>query len=386
MAPRSTTPVRLVFRPETGPPGDVLVLLLLRGGMDGLHVVPPHADAQFESLRGAVSYSDRDPAGGIINLDGFYGLHPSLAHLEPLYREGSLAIVHACGSPDRTLSHFEASKTIERGASSAHSIGSGWLGRHLTSHLNSNQSPMRAVSFSPVLPDALVGGAHSIAIQSLSDFRFAPPANWGPSFSVALNAMYALHDDRASQAGRDSFRLMRDIEKLSRNLSSRKSKAGYPAGTLGRNFSELAELIRGEVGLEVAVVEYGGWDTHVNQAPRLSSLMTELATALNAFSRDLRERMKKVTVVAMSEFGRRVHENSAQGTDHGWGTAMFLLGGSIRGGRVHGTWPGLARDQLDPNGNLRVTTDYRHVLAELVEKRLRNQHVSQVFPSFSAIP
>lgn len=376
---------RLVFRPEAEPVGDVLVVVFLRGGMDGLHTVPPHGDGQLSALRPTLSQEGTSPgrAGGTIDLDGFYGLHPALAPLERLYRDGTLAIVHACGSPDRSMSHFEAAKTIERGVNDGNSVGNGWLSRHLISHRTGSTSPLRGVSLTQVLPYALAGAPNAMALPSASHFRFEPPPNWGPAFTQSLQALYAVHDDDASRAGRASFRLLRDLQKVSLNGSAANTKAEYPENSLGRNLRELAQLIRADVGLEVAVVESGGWDTHLAQAPALSVLMTALGQSLPAFVADLGERMQRVTVVVMSEFGRRAHENSALGTDHGWATALFLLGGSIRGGRVYGRWPGLGREQLDANGNLPVTTDYRHVLAEIVERRLKNRRLDQVFPGFT---
>jgi uncharacterized protein (DUF1501 family) len=379
---RSTS---LVFRPEAEPAGDILVVVMLRGGMDGLHTVPPHGDGQLPALRPTLSQGGTSPgsAGRMIDLDGFYGLHSDLAPLERLYRDRTLAIVHACGSPDRSMSHFEAAKTIERGVSDGNSVGSGWLSRHLISHRTGSTSPLRGVSLSQVLPYVLTGAPNSIALPSASRFRFEPPPRWEPAFTRSLQALYAVHDDDASRAGQASFRLLRDLQKLSLGGSRASTNADYPEGALGRNLRDLAQLIRADVGLEVAVVESGGWDTHLAQAPQLSALMTALGRSLPAFVADLGERMQRVTVVVLSEFGRRACENSARGTDHGWATALFLLGGGIRGGRVYGHWPGLGREQLDANGNLQVTTDYRHVLAEIVERRLKNRHLDQVFPRFT---
>lgn len=374
---------QLVFRPGEAPPGDILVLLLLRGGMDGLHTVPPHADPQFGGIRRKLTLPPPERTGGIIDLDGFFGLHPLLAPLAELYREQSLAIVHACGSPDQTLSHFEATRTLERGVSDGNSIGSGWLTRHLKTHQTNNRSPMRAVAFSQIMPAALIGAPNSIALPSLSQFRFDLPPDWDPNFGDALQDLYTASGDAASRAGTASLRLVSELKKLRVDQYTPDHGAVYPGDLLGRTTSEVAQLIRAEVGLEVAVVELGGWDTHLGQVPNMAMLMTSLAGSLQALVRDLGTHMKRVVVVAISEFGRRVAENAAQGTDHGRGTAMFVLGGGIRGGRVYGQWPGLRRDQLDSHGNLQVTTDYRHVLAEIVDRRLMSRQLSQVFPGFT---
>jgi uncharacterized protein (DUF1501 family) len=377
-------PARFSFRPGVGPAGDVLVMLLLRGGMDGLHAVPPHGDEQFGKIRRKHALVQPGRSGGIIDLDGFYGLHPDLAPLEELYRERSLAIVHACGSPDHTLSHFEATITLERGVDDGSSVGSGWLSRHLHTSGSSNTSPIRGLALSRIMPALLAGAPNAIAMPSVADFRLNLPAGWEPNFTRELAALYAETDSQESDAGLASVRLFRDLAKIRAERSRSRNGADYPDHSLGRNFSELAQLIRAEVGLEVAVLELGGWDTHLGQVPQMSRQMNSLSASLLAFARDLGDLMKRVVVVAISEFGRRVYENSAEGTDHGRGTAMFILGGGIRGGRVYGSWPGLARDQLDGDGNLHITTDYRHVLAEIVERRLLNPQVQHAFPEFAA--
>ena len=381
--PEQKQPLKLVFRPGAGPAGDTLVLLLLRGGMDGLHTVPPHADPDFSGIRNKLALPPPDRRGGIIDLDGFYGLHSELAPLANLYCDRTLAIVHACGSPDQTLSHFEASKTLERGVSDGNTIGSGWLSRHLNTCNTGNKSLLRAIAFSKVMPAALTGAPHAVAIPSISEFRLEVSAGWESGFNRGLKELYGDTGDPALDAGRDTLQLLVDLKKLQSSQYRPQGGAVYPKDPLGGNLRELAQLIRAEIGVEAAVVELGGWDTHLGQLPQMSSLMTSLSGALYAFVRDLGDRMRNVVVVAISEFGRRISENSAQGTDHGRGTAMFVLGGGVRGGHVYGRWPGLHPEQRDRDGNLQVTTDYRHILAEIVERRLRNRRTAQVFPDFT---
>lgn len=372
---------RLAFRPEVGPRGDVLVTIFLRGGMDGVHAVPPHGDPQFRAQRPTLAPPDPGKPGGIVDLNGQFGLHAELAPLSELYRARRLAVVHACGSPDRTLSHFEAMQTMERGVDDGNSVASGWISRHLASTDGHSSSPLRALAFGDVLPKSLQGSTSAMAVRSLSEFRLPVPDGWS-GFRSTLSALYG-GEDAANTAGRETLRLLGSLEKLDPNQYKPEAGAVYPKTDLGRRMSQVAQLIKAEVGLEIAALDLGGWDAHVAQETLMVPLMRELAGAMHAFHSDLGERMRRVTVVAMTEFGRRVHENSGLGTDHGRASAMFLLGGSVRGGQVYGTWPGLADGQLDHDGDLRVTTDYRQILGEIVERRLGNQNLAQVFPGFT---
>ncbi len=372
---------QLVFRPETGPRGDVLVSLFLRGGMDGLHAVPPHADEQLRRQRPTLALHDAGKPGGVIDLDGFYGLHPELAPLAELFRERRLAIVHACGSPDRTLSHFEAMQTLERGVDDGNSVASGWISRHLAGTQERGASPLRALAFGDVLPKSLQGSASATAVRSLTEFRLPVPEPW-TQFRNTLAALYG-GADPAAAPGRETLRLLNCLERLDPGAYRPEGGAAYPKTELGRRMAQVAQLIKAEVGLEIAALDLGGWDSHVAQDTLLTPLLRELARALHAFHADLGPRMERVTVVAMTEFGRRVHENSGLGTDHGRAGALFLLGGGIRGGRVYGSWPGLHDGQLDGDGDLRVTTDFRSVLGEVVRRRLGNERLEQVFPGFA---
>lgn len=374
---------RLTFQPEQGPQGDVLVVIFLRGGMDGLHVVPPHADASYHAQRPTLAVAEPGKSGGALDLDGFFGLHPDLAPLHEIFLAKQLALVHAIGSPDSTLSHFEAMQTMERGVSDGSTTASGWISRHLASLDSGRSSPIRAIAFGDVLPKSMQGSIGAMAIRTLSEFRLNVPSTWGGGFREVLADFYHDGPNPARVAGHETLQLLRSLEKLDPKTYQPERGARYPATEMGERLRQVAQLIKAEVGLEIAEVDLGGWDAHVAQPTLMAALMKELGQALHAFWSDLGERMNRVTVVAMSEFGRRVHENSGLGTDHGRGTAMFLLGGAIRGGKVYGRWPGLQDGQLDKDGNLRVTTDYRDVLGELVTRRLRNPNLDEVFPQYT---
>jgi uncharacterized protein (DUF1501 family) len=379
-----------MFKPEGEPAGDVLVVIFLRGAMDGLHTVPPHADPSYHKQRATLAVKEPGKPEGALDLDGFFGLHPAMAPLHELYGAKKLAIVHAIGSPDTTLSHFEAMQTMERGVSNGDAAASGWISRHLASAGAENKSPVRALAFADVLPKSMQGGLGGMAVRSLKEFRLSVPKEWGSGFRSTLEEMYSLGDDPAAHSGDQVLKLLRRLEKLDPDTYVPEGGARYPAlaplSGFGEGLKQTAQLIKEGLGLEVASVDLGGWDSHVAQPALLSVLMPALSQGLHAFATDLGGHMERVTVIAMSEFGRRAHENSGLGTDHGRGTAMFLLGGGIRGGKVYGEWPGVADGQLDRDGNLRVTTDYRDVLGEIVTQRLRNPNVAAVFPDYRPAP
>lgn len=378
-----TSSRRLVFQPEAGPRGDVLVTIFLRGAMDGLHTVPPYGDADYRKHRPALAIeAPGKDAKCAVDLDGFYGLHPDMAPLKELFQAKRLAIIHASGSPDTTLSHFEAMQSMERGVTDGNSTASGWITRHLGSQDPDSPSPMRGVAFGDVLPKSLQGSTSVTAVRSLSEFRLSLPDDWGLGYRSILAGLYK-GNDMASESGRHLMELLSKLEKLDPNTYQAEGGAAYPKSDLGRGLSQTAQLIKANVGLEVATVDLGGWDAHVAQVELMTGLMKNLSQSLHAFHADLGDHMRRVTVVAMTEFGRRVHENSSLGTDHGHASAMFVMGGGIRGGKVYGQWPGLHGDQLDQDGNLRVTTDFRDILGEIVDKRLHNSQLNAVFPDYS---
>lgn len=388
---------RLTFQPRTGPAGDVLVNIFLRGGMDGIHVVPPYADPHYRTNRPSLALPEPGRKGGIVDLDGFFGLHPDMAPLAELFRARHLAIVHACGSPDHTLSHFEAMQTMERGVSDGNSTASGWISRHLASTEAHSSSPMRAIAIGEVLPKSLQGSLAATAVRSLTEFRLNTPDRWQGTYRTLLAELYQDGHDPAQAGGRDTLQLLRSLEKLDPDTYQPENGAVYKKTDLAQGLKQIAQLIKAEVGLEIGCVDLGGWDAHAAQEALMAPLMPQLSEALHAFYTDLGDRMSRVTVVAMSEFGRRIHENTSLGTDHGRATAMFVMGGAVRGGKVYGRWRGMAENRLqlsvdgglsglDRDGNLQVTTDYRDILGEIVQRRLRNDRLDQVFPAYQPRP
>ena len=391
---------RLAFAPQNqAARGDVLVCVFQRGGMDGLNALVPMGDSAYYRLRPtlAIAESKAGDSTCAINLDGFFGLHPALAPLKPIYAAGMLAPIHACGSPDPSHSHFDAMDAMERGTPGMHTLGTGWIGRHLTTLNNGNNSPLRAVGMGDMLPAALRGPVPATALKSISDFHLQGRQRDVHKVQQALMSLYAsptLPTTTTTTVGTqlagaamqvDSvFSLLNKINVASYTPAN---QAHYPDGDFGRGMMQIARLIKADVGLEVACVDIGGWDTHAGQGGpegRLAELLAEFGQGLAAFWADVGDRMKTVTVVTMSEFGRRAAENGSGGTDHGHANAMFLLGGGIAGGKVYGDWPGLGADKLDGPGDLALTTDYRDVLSEILSKRLGNPALNDIFPGYTA--
>ena len=384
MRPRTALSAVAVGPHRDGAAGGVLVTVFLRGGADGLNIVVPHGDDDYHRSR---------PTLGIaapVNLDGFFGLHPSLLPLLPLYQAKQMAIIHACGSGDQTRSHFEAMATVERGAFREAGPASGWLARHLTSAPWENPSPLRAVALGTMVPDSLHGAVSATAMQTVDDLKLhVGDASRQNPLTQSLAGLYGDAGAGAlRQSGREALSVLLALDALSPAQRKPAKGALYPADDLGAGLSQVATLMKSGVGLEAACLDHGGYDTHVTQAGLLADRLHSLGAGLAAFATDLGSaRWANTTVVVLSEFGRRVEENSGAGTDHGRAGVMLVLGGrGIAGGRVHGRWPGLAPEKREGPGDLKVTTDYRNVLAEVVAGRLGNPHVEAVFPGLAREP
>jgi uncharacterized protein (DUF1501 family) len=305
-----------------------------------------------------------------------------LRSLKPLWDARQLAIVEAVGSPDPTRSHFDAQDYMESGTPGVKATTDGWLNRALLAEPHA--SALRAVSLSPDLPRTLAGPQNALAVNRIADFQIKDA-----SASSLFETIYGTTADRIlNGTGRETFNAVRILQSLRKQPYTPSSGARYPGGRLGQSLQQIAQLIKADVGLEVAFTDVGGWDTHVNEVGaqphvgQLANLLTEFGDSLAAFSRDMGDRMADITLVTMSEFGRTVKENGDRGTDHGHANCMFVLGGAVNGGRVFGDWPGLEREQLYQGRDLNVTTDFRTVLSELVLKQLGNRQLSGVFPGF----
>jgi uncharacterized protein (DUF1501 family) len=389
----SWTP-QLTFRAAGASAGNVVVCIFQRGGMDGLSALIPHGEG--------AGYYDRRPtlavkapgsgANSALNLDGFFGLHPSLTGLKELYSDGVLAAVAATGSIDPTRSHFDAMRFMEQGVPGNKSLQTGWLGRHLEMTAAADDSPVRAVGFGSLLPTSLRASPSfsALALESIESYQLEGNDSFLPDIRANLEKNY--HVAKPTAPIENQARLVLQTIDLLQSLSGvdyvPANGAKYPDSGFGQALKQVAQLIKAGVGLEVACVDLGDWDTHENQGTIggwFGENIKELGDGILALATDLGSLMNTTTVVTMSEFGRRVEENASRGTDHGHGNVMFVAGGGVRGKKVYGDWPTLKEDALDA-GDVAITTDCRQVLAELVEKRLGNAAISTVFPGLSYDP
>ena len=361
------------------PSRKVLVAILQRGAADGLNVVAPFFEKRYYQLRPSIAVpmpSQQQGFGGI-DLDGRFALHQTLQPLKQLWEARQLAIVHAVGSPDTSRSHFDAQAFMESGTAGK-TTEDGWLNRALP-RVTLNTSPLRGVAVGSTLPLALRGERSTVAVDDLAKFQI------GSGASSIVERLYARASDAQlkGQAG-GMFDAVRRIESIRKQPYTPANGATYQ-GTFGTRLMQLARLIKSDVGVEVAFVDFDGWDHHTNEIGQLGNILGEFGRGLSSFARDLGDRLADVVVVTMSEFGRTAAENGSGGTDHGHGGVMMVLGGPVKGGTVYGTWPGLEPEQLFEGRDLAVTTDYRAVLAELVRVHL-GQKPEVVFPDYSAVP
>lgn len=378
-SPKSALAQAALSRPAEN--RNVLVSIFLRGGADALNIIVPYGEDEYYRLRPSLALAapkGSDPTR-VLDLDGFFGLNPALEPLAGDYREGRLALVHAVGSHDDTHSHFEAMATMELGLrTNTDRVTGGWLARHLNQRSTGN-SPLRSVAFSATMPDSLRGAHGAVAVNRLADYRLGG----GEEELEAMRSLYSKGDDEIAAAGRDTLEVLALLNRMDPSGYRPDKGVEYPDSPLGRALCETAFLVKQDVGLEVCCLDSTGWDSHVAQGTAsgwLYELARDLAESIAAFRTDLGSEINRVTIVVQSEFGRRAGENSGLGTDHGSGGAMMLLGGGVRGGEVYGDWPGLAPDQLTGPGDLRVTTDYRTILAELLECRHGSKPADNLFP------
>ena len=362
----------------------VLVALFQRGAMDGLNAVVPFGDPRYYEMRPSIAVPAPGKEGGGLDLNGYFALHPSLAPLHSLWKRNQLAVIHATGSPDPTRSHFDAQDYMESGTPGRKSTRDGWLNRALPSDSAARATPLRAISIGPRLARTIRGANSAVAINDIHDFRLREAKS-----KDALESMYAgTRDTELLTPGRDAFEAMKLIEAIDRSPYTPAAGASYPGSNFGRSLKQIARLIKADAGVEVAFAELGGWDTHTAESQRLPGLLADLAGSIGAFCDDLGDRFEDVVLVTMSEFGRTARENGNGGTDHGHANAMFVASGSaaLQGGKVHGKWPGLEREQLYEARDLAVTTDFRSVLGELVSAQLGAADLDRVFPGASAAP
>ncbi len=364
-----------------------LVVIFQRGAADGLNVVVPYREKNYYSMRPSIAIPQND----VLDLDGFFGLHPALASFKALYDQEHLAIIPAAGSPDSTRSHFDAQDYMESGTPGVKSTTDGWLNRALQDErLSGTPSPFRAVALGAEMPRTLQGKLPAIAVANVADFSVAGS---GPQTSALSNAFQSMYDESTDAVlqgtGQETFEAVKMLK--SANPSQYQPAAGveYPRAPFGNSLKQIAQLMKANLGVEAAFADIGGWDTHQNQGAtngQLAGRLTEFSQAIAAFWHDMGDEAENITLVTMSEFGRTARQNGTGGTDHGHANVMFVLGGRVKGGKVYGRWPGLSNGQLNEDRDLAVTTDFRAVLGEAAYKTLGAHDLRTVFPGSSVAP
>jgi len=363
-----------------------LVVIFQRGAADGLNIVVPHDERAYYTMRPSINIPRKD----VIDLDGFFGLHPSMSSFKPIWEQGQLAIIHAAGSPDTTRSHFDAQDFMESGTPGIKSTEDGWLNRSLHSQPTpADKSAFRAIAMGPSLPRILSGSEPAVAIDNINDFGVG---GRNPNSPVAntFEAMYSQSVDSVLHGtGQETFEAVKMLKAADPTKYTPAPGANYPRGRFGNSLQQLAQLIKANLGVQVAFADMGGWDHHVNEGStqgQLANVLGDFSRSLSAFWTDLGDLAEDTVVITMSEFGRTARENGNRGTDHGHANVMFVMGGPVKGGKVYGRWPGLDQSQLYEGRDLAVTTDFRRVLSEAVYTHIGNQDLAGVFPNFVSTP
>jgi uncharacterized protein (DUF1501 family) len=381
--------VRSVLAESGVTPGGRLVVIFQRGAADGLNVVVPYREKNYYAMRPTIAI----PAAQVLDLDGFFGLHPSLAAFKPLYAGGQLAIVHAAGSPDMSRSHFDAQDYMESGTPGLKSTADGWLNRALQSEdLRHRQehTAFRALALGAQVPRTLAGSVPALAISNVSNFAVGGHVGAASPAAGAFEAMYSdTGDSIFHSTGEATFEAVKMLRAA--DPAQYKPAAGidYPNSEFGNNMKQIAQLLKANLGVEAAFTDVTGWDTHQNQGGvdgQLSNRLKDFSDSISAFWRDMGDGAENITLVTMSEFGRTARQNGTGGTDHGHANAMFVLGGRVKGGKVYGRWPGLADHELNEGRDLAVTTDFRAVLGEVVAKSIGANRLDLVFPGAKLDP
>ncbi len=381
--------VRSVLAQTAVAPSRRLVVIFQRGAADGLNIVVPYREKNYYAMRPSIAI----PQNQVIDLDGFFGLHPSLSPFKPLYDQGHLAVVHAAGSPDISRSHFDAQDYMESGTPGIKATQDGWLNRALQAEdlrRRDAHTAFRALALSAEVPLTLAGKIPAIALNNVNSFAVG---GRGPAPSPAANAFEAMYGDSGDRifhaAGDETFEAVKMLRAANPAQYTPGPGVEYPASEFGNNMRQIAQLLKANLGVEAAFTDVQGWDTHHNQGGvdgQLSNRLRDFSASIAAFWRDLGDSADNVTLVTMSEFGRTARENGTGGTDHGHANAMFVLGGNVKGGKVYGRWPGLDDHQLNEGRDLALTTDYRQVLGEVVDKTLGAANLDLVFSGAQLAP
>ena len=417
-APRSL--MRSVFAAErTGARRKTFVVVFQRGACDGLNTVIPYADPGYRKARPSIGISAprNGDASAAIDLNGHFGLHPALSDLGPLYRDGRLGIVHAVGSPDISRSHFDCQDFMESGTPGLKSTSDGWMNR-FSSTLPKTDSKFRSLALTQTLPRVLRGASPAVALARIDDFHvredielaeggamkdggrygrrgsnrrpdggggMTAPNPGDASSAAAFEKLYAdAAKDMLGNAGRETFEAIEALKVADPSKYSPRAGALYPRGRLGDSMKQMAQLIKADLGVELAFVDIGGWDHHTAEGAstgQLANLLRQLGGSLAAFNHDLDDLMSDVVVMTMTEFGRTVRENGNRGTDHGHGSVSFVMGGPVKGGQVYGKFPRLLEENLYEGRDLPVTTDFRDLVGEVLVRHMGVADLGKVFPN-----
>lgn len=373
----------------TGGRRKTLIAIFQRGAVDGLNMIVPYGERSYYDLRPSIAIAKPQTgnAESAIDLDGFFGLHPAMSSLKPFWENKQLAIVHASGSPDNTRSHFDAQDYMESATPGRKGTPDGWLNRYLQNKRDPQRALFRAVSLTQRMPRIFQGSAPTLAISNLNDFTIRA----GRSSRNVQGGFEAIYEQSVNDVlggtGKETFEAVNYLKQVNPSQYKPQNGAQYPRTPFGDSLLQIGQLVKAQVGLEVAFTDIDGWDTHVNQGNargQLALRLQDFSSGLAALATDLGKQMDDVVILTMSEFGRTVRENGNRGTDHGHANAMLLLGNSVRGGKVHGQWPGLKNEQLYEGRDLALTTDFRDVFAEVAREHLGTSNLQAVFPGFAA--
>jgi len=364
-----------------------LVVIFQRGACDGLNVVVPYQEKNYYAMRPTIAIQQKD----VLDLNGFFGLHPQMAAMKPLYEQGHLAIVHAAGSPDPSRSHFDAQDYMESGTPGVKATTDGWLNRALQAEpAGEKRTAFQAVALGTQVPRTLQGKVPAIAVANLADFSVAGK---GPQTSSISNAFQAMYDESSDAVlhgtGQETFEAVKMLKAADPASYKPANGVVYPATAFGNSLKQVAQLLKANLGVEAAFSDIGGWDTHQNQGSsngQLANRLREFSETIAAFWKDMGDDSENITLVTMSEFGRTARQNGTGGTDHGHANVMLVLGGKVKGGKVYGKWPGLNNEQLNEGRDLKVTTDFRNVLGEAAYKTLGSRQLDVVFPGAQVDP
>ena len=369
----------------------IIIAIFQRGAADGVSMVVPFGDRSYASVRPQIAIPEPKSgnADSAIDLDGFFGLHPALSPFKAIYSAGHLAIVHAVGSPDNTRSHFDAQDYMESATPGRKGTPDGWLNRYMQTKKSLKATPFRAVAFSANTPRSLLGSAPAIAMTNISDFGVRA-GQGNNQVAQSFEALYAqTGSDMLQGTGKEAFEAVKMLKKANPQQYTASNGANYPRSPFGQSLLQIAQLIKADIGLEVAFADRSGWDTHANQGSsrgQLANQLQDFSLAIAALYQDLGDRMRNIVILTMTEFGRTIRQNGSGGTDHGHASCLFALGGPVNGGKVYGKWPGLAAEQLNEGRDLALTTDFRDVFSEVAARHMGAANLNLIFPGFNPNP